>query len=183
MQCTSRRWQILSSAVALSFTVFMAPSAGYSMGGEAPKPPVDCKLAKNKKKAECKQQSSQLSDQELYYAGYWLARSGKFEEALSYLRRAQNQNDPRILNYIGYSTRKLGDVEAAIGFYRRALDADPNYTVARAYLGEAFLQKQDVAQAKGELAEIERRCGTTCAEFAELKGQIEAFEAKGGGKG
>jgi tetratricopeptide (TPR) repeat protein len=150
------------------------------MGGEAPKPPVDCKLAKNKKKAECKQQSSQLSDEQLYYSGYWLARAGKFAEALSYLTRAQNQNDPRILNYIGYSTRKLGDVEGAIAFYHKALAADPNYTVARAYLGEAFLQLQDIAQAKGELAEIEKRCGTTCAEFAELKGQIAAFEARGG---
>lgn len=117
------------------------------------------------------------SDAELFYAGYWLAKSGDYQAALDYLRRAQAP-DARILTYIGFATRKLGDTEAALGYYARALAMSPDYTVARAYLGEAFLTKGEPAQAKAELAEIEKRCGTACAEYAELADQIARYEAE-----
>ena len=80
------------------------------------------------------------SDAELFYAGYWLAKSGDYAAALEYLRRAQAP-DARILTYIGFATRKLGDTDSALGYYARALAKNPDYNVARAYLGEAFLTK------------------------------------------
>ncbi len=41
-----------------------------------------------------------------------------------------------MLNYIGYTTRKLGDVDKGLEYYHEALLLDPNYLLAREYLGE-----------------------------------------------
>lgn len=119
------------------------------------------------------------SSADLFYAGYWLARTGKYQEALGYLALADHA-DARVVTYIGYATRKLGDVDAALPFYQQALDINPNYSVARAYMGEAFLQKNEPEKAKAELAEIATRCGATCAEYLDLAQHIADFEKAAG---
>lgn len=116
------------------------------------------------------------SSADLFYAGYWLARTGKYEEALGYLSLA-DASDPRVVTYIGFATRKLGHVDAALPYYQRALQLNPNYSVARAYMGEAFLQKHEPEKAKAELAEIATRCGTGCAEYQDLAQHIDAYTA------
>jgi tetratricopeptide (TPR) repeat protein len=126
--------------------------------------------------------SANMPDAELFYAGYWLAKTGRYEAALGYLTLARSK-DERVLTYMGFATRKLGDVEGAFPLYRAALAMNPNYSVARAYMGEAFLSKGEPDKARAELAEIERRCGMSCAEYADLAQHIRAFEAAGGGRG
>lgn len=118
-----------------------------------------------------------MTDQEIYYSGYWLSQTGQYAEALTFLNRAKVR-DERILTYIGFATRKLGDFDKAMGFYAEALTLNPNYTVARAYLGEAWLGKGDVAKAREQLAEIAARCGTACTEHVELKAEIDKAEAR-----
>lgn len=115
------------------------------------------------------------NDAERFYAGYWLAKSGRYTEALAHLE-AIAVRDERVLTYIGFATRKLGDVDRALPFYLEALQRAPNYSVARAYLGEAYLAKGDMTRARAELAEISRRCGSHCAEHAELSAHIIAAE-------
>ena len=112
---------------------------------------------------------------EAFYAGYWLAKSGRYDEALRYLSMASPQ-DPRVLTYIGYATRKLGRVDDALGYYDRALALNPNYAVARAYLGDAYLTQGAPLKARGQLAEIANRCGTSCAEYAELAAHIADYD-------
>jgi len=114
------------------------------------------------------------TDDEIYHAGYWLAKSGKYEIALAMLRRAEDQSDPRILNYLGFATRKLGRVDEGLIYYRKALAIDPNYVLAREYMGEAYLQKGDIASAHGQLNEIAKRCGTTCSSYTQLSQLIAA---------
>jgi tetratricopeptide (TPR) repeat protein len=126
--------------------------------------------------------SAAMPDRELFYAGYWLAKNGQYREALGYLNLARVK-DERVLTYIGFATRKLGDVDAALPLYAKALALNPNYSVARAYLGEAFLTKGEPDKAKAELAEIGDRCGTTCAEYADLSGHIARYEAGAAKKG
>jgi hypothetical protein len=67
-------------------------------------------------------------------------------------------------------------VEGALPYYARALEINPNYAVAREYLGEAFLAKGDLRNARAQLGEIERRCGKTCAPYAELSKEIASYE-------
>lgn len=177
-----RRSALAAAVLAIPSLALSSRDAG-AMGTEPPKPKIDCAKKANKGKPECQQNNNGLTDDQVYYGGYWLARSGKYQEALDLLRTARNQSDPRILNYIGFTTRKLGRVDEAMGYYAKALEINPGYTVARAYLGEAFLQKGDAAGAKQQLAEIAKRCGTTCEEHAELAGHIETFERTAAAKG
>jgi len=146
----------------------------------APKKKIDCTKPENKKKDACKPSAGQSTDDQIFNAAYWMAREGKYTEALEVLAMAADQNDPRILNATGFATRKLGHVDKALPYYHKALSLDPNYVLAREYLGEAYLTKGDLASAKDQLAEIQQRCGTACTAYVHLAGHIAAFEAKSG---
>lgn len=123
--------------------------------------------------------TAQLSDEELFYAGYWMARLGNYETAIGYLSAAKAP-DARTLTYLGFATRKSGDVAGAFPFYKKALSIDPDFVVARAYLGEALLTVGDSAAARGELNEIAKRCGANCAAYDELARHLAKHE---GGRG
>jgi tetratricopeptide (TPR) repeat protein len=120
-----------------------------------------------------------MSGAELFYAGYWLAKNGQYEKALGYLALA-DRTDARVLTYIGYATRKLGRFDEALPLYRQALTVNPDYVVARAYMGEAFLTRGEPDKARAELAEIARRCGSSCPAYVDLDGHIKAFDAAKG---
>ena len=172
-----------SAAIALFSAVFVgAASAGPVTLAKDSGPASACdRHAKNSTawNACISQAKDGTSSDDLFYAGYWLARTGEYERALGYLTLA-DKNDPRVVTYIGFATRKLGDVDGAMPHYQRALELNPNYSVARAYMGEAFLEKNEPAKAKEHLNEIADRCGTSCAEYRDLAQHISAFEKRTG---
>jgi tetratricopeptide (TPR) repeat protein len=86
-----------------------------------------------------------------------------------------DKEDPRVLNYLGYSHRKSGRIGVGLGYYQEALRIDPDYVLAREYLGEAYLTLGDVAAARNQLAEIEKRCGKGCREYSQLAEQLAAL--------
>jgi tetratricopeptide (TPR) repeat protein len=114
-----------------------------------------------------------LPDEDLYQEGAALAQAGEYDWAIGVLSAIRNQNDPRVLNYTGYSLRKSGRLDEAIGKYRKALDINPNFVLAREYLGEGYAAAGRIDLAKAELTEIASRCGTTCEEYQELAEHIE----------
>ena len=103
--------------------------------------------------------SAALTDKDLYLAGRDLGQEARYVEALQLFFRMKNREQARVLSSIGYSTRKLGDIDKGINYYHQALERDPDYTKARQYLGEAYLQKGDIGKAKEQLIEIANRCG------------------------
>jgi Flp pilus assembly protein TadD len=109
------------------------------------------------------------------YAGA-LARAERFEEALATLDLMQDPNTAEALNYRGYATRKLGRIEEGIGYYQQAVALDPEYTLVREYLGEAYVIQGKLDLAKQQLSEIEQRCGTTCEPYEDLAEAIEAAQ-------
>lgn len=119
--------------------------------------------------------SSQLEDEQIYQNGRDLAIRGRYDEAITVLSFARNKNDPRVLNYLGYSHRKQGRIDVGLGYYQAALRIDPDYTLVREYMGEAFLQKGDIKSARGQLAQIEIRCGLDCREYAMLAAEIDKY--------
>ena len=176
---------INKTVLSLSLGLGLAFAAStFTIATAAPSdPPAEDKCAKYKKgSADWKKCAGQakddMSDQDLYYAGYWLARTGQYAQALDFLTQAKVQ-DERVLTYIGFATRKLGNVDGAMALYDRALALNPNYTPARAYLGEAFLGQGNIAKAKAQLSEIAARCGTTCADHVELQAEIAKAGVKG----
>lgn len=166
---TRAHFRILMSS--LSFTVTTAligtgPSIAHDITPTAPR--IDCSKPVNKKKPACRAYHGPLSNDEIYNAAYWLAHEDRYQEALALLNQANPPNDPRILNETGFVTRKLGNVDGALPYYRKALAIDPNNTLAREYLGEAFVTKGDLASAREQLGEIEQRRGRNCVEYAKL---------------
>ena len=94
-------------------------------------------------------QSNLIDDQSLTTYAYALAKEGRYEEALPTLDLLKNPNTAEALNYRGYATRKLGRTDEGIGYYLQAVALDPDYTLVREYLGEAYLVKGDIAARQG----------------------------------
>ena len=109
--------------------------------------------------------SAALTDEDLYLAGRDLGQEARYVEALQLFFRMKNREQARVLSSIGYSTRKLGDIAKGINYYHQALERDPDYTKARQYLGEAYLQKGDIGKAKEQLIEIANCCGGPCDDY------------------
>jgi hypothetical protein len=113
-----------------------------------------------------------LPDEELYRQGYVLAKSGEYDWALQVFAAVQNQDDPRVLNMSGYSNRKAGRLEIGITYYRKALAIDPNFVLAREYLGEGYVAAGRIDLAQVELGEIKARVGTGSEEYQDLSRAI-----------
>ena len=148
-------------------------------GGNASPTAKNCKSGQvwNKKTKKCvKAQSGILPDEELYQQGRALAKEARYDWAIEVLSTIQNQQDPRVLNYLGYSNRKAGRLDIGITYYRKALAIDPNFNLAREYLGEGYIAAGRVDLALNVLADIAKSCGTGCEEYKELNAAITAAQ-------
>lgn len=166
------------AAAALAMPLLAAPAFAAGGGGGGGDGNTQCPTGKvyDKKTKKCvNQQSGAVDDDSLYEAGRYLAEQGRYGEAITVLSLAADKTDPRILNYLGYSHRKAGRITVGLGYYQEALRHDPDYTLVREYMGEAYLQQGDVEAAREQLAEIEKRCGKGCEEYALLAEQIELY--------
>jgi tetratricopeptide (TPR) repeat protein len=175
-----RLWGIVPAILAALVLTTPLHAAG---GGGSSDTVTKCKkgLVWDKVKQKCvPPQFGQLDDESIYEAGQALARAERYDEAIAVLSLAANKSDPRILNFLGFSHRKQGRLLVGFGYYEEALRIDPDYTLAREYLGEAFLQKDDLASAKQQLREIEKRCGTRCEEYVDLSADIAEYEKRKG---
>jgi predicted Zn-dependent protease len=167
----SPKW--LCVAFAALAVIAFAPQASFAVSDppapEAPQP---------KPKTKPKPKTSSLDDDQIYSLGYWQAKGGEYAAALATLRSASNQADPRVQTMIGYTLRKLGRVDEGMDYYLAVLTAHPDRTTTRQYLGEAFLQLGQPDNAKQQLAEIAKRCGTACEDYQLLAGEIAKFESR-----
>ena len=159
----------MAAAAVLAFTA-TALAAGEGGGNSSPVT-HNCKTGQvwNNARQKCvKAQSGVLPDEELYQQGRALAKEGHYDWALEVLAVIQNQEDPRVLNYTGYSHRKAGRLDIGISYYQKALALNPNFNLAREYLGEGYVAAGRVDLAQAQLSEIAQRCGTTCEEYQDL---------------
>jgi len=122
--------------------------------------------------------SENLNDEERYAQAFKLAKSGKYAQSLSILKTIKNRKDPKVLTYMGYNNRKLGNTKTGVKYYKQALAIDPNYVQAREYLGEGYVAVGQMKLAKQQLAEIKKRCGTSCEEYKDLAATIRSGKAK-----
>jgi tetratricopeptide (TPR) repeat protein len=162
----------LSALVALpllSIPVFAADSGGSS----APTCPKGQVYDSGKQK--CVSNQSRLDDRDIYENGRALALAGRYDEAIAVLAKAEDKTDPGILTYLGYAHRKSGRIGVGLGYYEEALVNDPDSTLTREYMGEAYLQLGDLAGARNQLAEIGKRTGTGSREYGMLAEQIDRF--------
>lgn len=122
----------------------------------------------------CIDQKSELDDTQIYQAARQFAYAGRYNDALAMLRRARNQDDPRILTYYGFTNRKLGHIDIAMDYYRRAIAADGNYLLARSYMGQGMVQQGDIEGARVQLVEIRDRGGRDSYAYKALYEALKA---------
>lgn len=181
---TMKNSAVMVLAAGFLFGASLQAFAAGSESDETAPPPktkttTQCKDGKvwDKDKKECvKPQKSGFNDDELFQAAREFAYAGQYDNAITVLKLARNQDDPRILNYLGYSNRKAGRMELGMNYYRKALQRDENYILARSYMGQALLEQGDVQAARVQLVEIRDRGGENSWAYRSLqqslKGQI-----------
>jgi tetratricopeptide (TPR) repeat protein len=161
---------ILSLCVLVLTLAWSVPGQAFLGGDDDDRPAKKCPSGKVWKAGKCvSQRSDALSDEDRARAGRQLARDGHYQEAIAVLETIADKNDARVLTYLGYSHRKLGDVDLGISLYLKALAIDPENIDTREYLGEGYVTKGQLDLAYLELAEIEKRCGTSCKEYQALE--------------
>ena len=103
--------------------------------------------------------SDLLDDDALYDAVREFAYAGQFENAQAALAEMSDQGSDRVLTYWGFTHRKLGDLDAGMAYYRRALEKNPGNIATRSYMGQAFVQMNNLSAARKQLLEIRRYGG------------------------
>ncbi|MGE0847453.1 MAG: tetratricopeptide repeat protein [Flavobacteriaceae bacterium] len=168
-------------AAALFGAFLLSAAPAFAMGSDdsssSGQPNCPAGQVKDQASGKCVDKSSSLIDdnERVSYAAA-LAYAGRYEEAIAVLETAADKADPRVLNYLGYSHRKAGRVETGLAYYAKALAGDPNYTLAREYLGEAYVHMGKIDLARDQLHEIAARAGTDSEEFRALAEAIAAAE-------
>ena len=127
--------------------------------------------------------SSDTSSEDTFYddAVKLVKRAGKLEKkekldkakklyskAFSKLEKAHksDKKNPDILNYMGFTTRKVGNFEQAEKFYLQGLKIKPNHNGINEYLGELYVQTNQIDKANERLAVL-KNCN--CDEYNELQ--------------
>ena len=100
-------------------------------------------------------------------------------KTLEQMRRKEPKN-PDVLNLLGYGNRKLGKLDTALGFYQQALAIDPEHKGANEYLGELYLESDQLDKAEKRLTVLDKACFFPCEEYTELKEAIAAYKKKNG---
>jgi tetratricopeptide (TPR) repeat protein len=146
----------------------VAPITAHAVGSDDSKPPKPTETSTECEKGQVFDQetktcldvkSESMTDDLRYEGARELAYGERYDEALEILATAENPKDPRILNYKGFVNRKLGKTDIAMAFYSEALEINPDYILARSYMGQGLAASGDVAAAKAQLAEIAARGG------------------------
>jgi tetratricopeptide (TPR) repeat protein len=69
----------------------------------------------------------------------------------------------------------LGDYSSSLDFYKRALAIDPDHKGVHEYLGELYLQMNNLPAAQGELTTLASLCPSGCDERDMLTKAIAAY--------
>ena len=124
--------------------------------------------------------SSRPSVSPEFKAGKKAVKEGNFQSALVHLNKANEKNPKNadIHNLLGYSYRKLGDTDKAFEHYHIALQIKPKHRGANEYLGELYLETDQLAKAEERLEVLDKACSWGCEEYDDLKEAIEKYKEK-----
>lgn len=106
----------------------------------------------------------------------------RFEDALISYQRAL-ERDPEnadAWSQSGFVHRKLGQFENSLEAYQNALEIEPFHLGANEYLGELYLQTDQVEKAEEMAGILRRACPTGCDELTGLDEAIESYRKSGG---
>jgi Flp pilus assembly protein TadD len=105
-----------------------------------------------------------------------LAHAQRYDEAIAILRVLVDDEpeDADALSLLGYSLRKSGQPDRAEHFYLKAIEVAPDHLGANQYLGELYVERGDLTNARSRLNVLDINCVNTCAERDALASAIAA---------
>ncbi len=102
-----------------------------------------------------------------------------YKAALADLRDlAQDTQQPDVYNLLGFTLRKTGDFETSLTYYNKALELRPDFKAAREYLGELYVETDNIAKANEQLAALQQLCPGGCDELSDLQQAISTKATK-----
>ena len=85
-------------------------------------------------------------------------------------------DNPDILSLLGFSYRKIRAYEDALTFYQMALRVEPRHKGANEYLGELYLETDQLDKAVQQLEILDSLCSFGCKEYSKLKRAIDSYQ-------
>ena len=118
---------------------------------------------------------SQASDS--YTEAQALIEAQDYQGAIDLLLVLVDQDDQKadVFNLLGYSHRKLEMYEPALEYYLTALELDPKHMGANEYLGELYLETDQLDKAQAQVIILEQLCPEGCEELTELQEAVAAY--------
>ena len=115
-------------------------------------------------------------------AGRKAIEAKDFKAALGHLTKAV-QEEPKNADahsMLGYSYRKVGTFDKSMEHYQTALKIDSDHRSAHEYLGELYLDLNQLDNAEKQLVALKKACPFfgRCEEYDDLKKTIDAYKAK-----
>lgn len=106
-----------------------------------------------------------------------LVEAQQYAKAIPLLEQSLHDKGPSadVLNMLGFSYRKTGDVNKGLDYYLQALKLEPNHLGANEYLGELYLEMNDLPKAEERLQVLQKACGT-CEEQQDLDKAVAAYK-------
>ena len=106
-------------------------------------------------------------------------KAKSWDEAIKFLQSAARTEPANadVQNLLGYAYRNQKKFELAFRHYGEALRLDPKHRGAHEYIGEAYLQVNDLPKAREHLAALDRICFFGCEEYTDLKKAVAGYEA------
>lgn len=116
-------------------------------------------------------------------SGKAAADSGDYAVAIVSLDKAveADSNNADAYNLLGFSHRKLGNVEMAFENYNQALAINSKHRGANEYIGELYLELDQLDKAEEHLDRLGRSCFFACGEYKDLKEEVDEYKASHGG--
>jgi Flp pilus assembly protein TadD len=113
-----------------------------------------------------------------YDTGKAAADKGNYETAIASLDKAvaADPTNADAFNMLGFSHRKLGNVEKAFENYNLALAINSKHKGANEYIGELYLELDRLEKAEEHLDRLGRACFFACAEYKELKEEVDEYK-------
>ena len=113
-----------------------------------------------------------------YKRGYVEISNGNYQLAIKYLLKAAktSPDNADIYNLMGYSHRKLDLLEEAFFYYDKVLKLYPRHQGANEYIGELYLQTNNLKKAEEHLEVLDEVCLFGCDEYDDLKDAIEKYK-------
>jgi tetratricopeptide (TPR) repeat protein len=136
-------------------------------------PGVGYAMSTNSSSSSSSSSSSDPAGPDLYKQAQGLIDQKEYAQAIPLLQQSIQQKGEYAdaLNLLGYAN--------AMTYYTKALNKEPNHLGANEYMGELYLEMNQLPKAQERLAILKSACGS-CEAYQDLEGQINDYKKKRG---